>query len=76
MTDMVSVRNKTGEPRYFATLGEEGYPVHRLVGDDEVLELPEHLAERLAEQPKFEKEGSKAKPKTAGKAPSDTKEGE
>lgn len=55
MTDKtLIVRNKTGEDRRIGTLGEEGYPVNRVLGDDDVLELPEHLARRLAEQPGWE----------------------
>lgn len=55
MTDnMASVRNKTGEPRYIATLGEEGFPVYRTLGDDECVRLPSELASRLAEQPGWE----------------------
>jgi hypothetical protein len=52
--DTVRVRNKTGEERFIATLGEEGYPVHRMLQDDDFLELPKELAERLAEQPGWE----------------------
>lgn len=74
-TDMVPVRNKTGEERYIATVGEEGYPVHRVVGDDELIELPKHLAERLAEQPGFELDGKPKRSATASKSDEKTDEG-
>jgi hypothetical protein len=52
------VRNKTGEDRTIRSLGEEGWPVNRTVGVDEVLQLPDDLALRLAEQPGWEFEGN------------------
>jgi len=51
---LIAVRNKTGEDRYIATLGEQGHPVNRLIGDDETVDLPAELAHRLAEQPGWE----------------------
>ncbi len=61
MSELAAVRNKTGEDRFIAALGEEGYPVHRLIGDDETVDLPAELAERLAEQPGWELVGDPPK---------------
>lgn len=52
------VRNTTGEARYIYYVGEEQWPVNRLVGVDEVLQLPDDLALRMAEQPGWAFEGN------------------
>lgn len=57
---MERVRNKTGEPRSVYAVGEEQYQVNRTVGPDEVLQLPDDLALRFAEQPGWEFEGNEA----------------
>lgn len=75
MTDKtLIVRNKTGEARRIGTLGEEGYPVHRILEDDDVLELPAALARRMAEQPGWELDDTTSS-KPASKA-SSAKSGE
>lgn len=56
-SSLVQVRNRTGESRWVGDLGEDGYVIRRTVADDEILELPAELAERLTEQPGWELDG-------------------
>lgn len=77
MTDKVlTVRNKTGEPRRVGTLGEEGYPVNRVLDDDDTLDLPAHLARRLAEQPGWELDDTSSKASSKTEKPASSKSGE
>lgn len=71
MVDELSVvRNETGGALWIGDVGEEGWRVRRLVGDDETVDLPRHLAGRLAEQPGWETVGDFAAAKKTAKVKS------
>lgn len=52
------VRNNTGEERTIHYIGEEQWPVNRTVQPDEVIQIPDDLALRMAEQPGWGFEGN------------------